>query len=92
MLSKCANSGCSALFRYLGEGKIFNLELAPPASIPGPQGETRVLHKVEHFWLCSQCMLSVTLIVENGQLIVRPLRSAPAGDKALAASANGQQK
>ena len=49
MVSKCHNSKCAAVFRYFGDGKLFEF---PPDSIR----ETSQL-----FWLCDRCVLTFTL-------------------------------
>ncbi|HYL13085.1 MAG TPA: hypothetical protein VEV41_08620 [Terriglobales bacterium] len=48
MLSKCVNPSCSARFRFLHEGRIFNL------LIPEPTTDANQLPRVaiEHYWLC----------------------------------------
>ena len=67
MLAKCANPVCGEHFRYLREGRIFNLEIDPPApgSSPGPQ------HRIEHFWLCEQCARSLTVVYDQGLVITK---------------------
>ena len=55
MLSKCANPRCAAVFQYLHDGKLFQVDtdrLGPqPASEKAPRS-------VEYFWLCAQCAAS----------------------------------
>ena len=48
MLSKCANPACYASFRRLSEGKLFVVE-------------ARQWGRVECFWLCDNCSLSLKL-------------------------------
>ena len=53
MLSKCLNPACNETFRYLSEGRIFNLELTTyeqPDRVPS--------HRVERYWLCRKCAIS----------------------------------
>ena len=71
MVSKCANPECSRHFHYLHEGKVFKLEF-DPAGWPGhdPPSEYGAGHRVEHFWLCSSCALTMTLAVEKGKGVV----------------------
>jgi len=57
MLSKCANPACSARFRYLHEGRIFNLQF--PQHAPGSQ-ESRP--RVEHYWLCTPCSRTLKVV------------------------------
>ena len=69
MLSKCANPQCSVPFRYLHEGRIFSVHadvdqrhITPPAI-------------VERYWLCSTCSNRLTLVLRNGQVTLKPLRT-----------------
>lgn len=55
MLSKCANPSCDARFRYLGDGRLFQVERRNGSSLP-PSA-----HNVEHFWLCARCAATHTL-------------------------------
>ncbi len=58
MLSKCANPGCAASFRYLHQGKLFRLD----AGIEEPGRETpKAAHRIEFFWLCAECTARMTL-------------------------------
>jgi hypothetical protein len=59
MLSKCANPGCSEIFRYLHAGKIFYLAPTPDLGI-AMEMLRPALH--ERFWLCAQCAKEMTLI------------------------------
>ncbi len=63
MLAKCANPGCSHVFRYFGTGKIFRLRHKS-----GGRGGT-----TEHFWLCAECAPVKTLAIEpDGKPVVIP--------------------
>ena len=67
MLAKCANPICGAHFRYLNQGRIFN--------VPVYESETRASsgpQRIEHFWLCSTCYVTLTLVVRNGKAEVQP--------------------
>ena len=77
MLSKCANPTCSAGFRYLRQGRIFNLEVSPIC----PNGDVQVSHKIEHFWLCDSCAGVMEVVWENGVVSTQPLRAARANAK-----------
>lgn len=70
MLAKCVNPVCGEHFRYLHEGKIFNIEIDPPApgASPGPH------HRIEHFWLCDRCARSLKVVLEHGVVMTKPLR------------------
>jgi hypothetical protein len=66
MLSKCANPGCSESFRYLGEGRLFQVERT--VKVEGSGGKAR---KIEHYWLCSRCSQAMRIgILENEALLI----------------------
>jgi hypothetical protein len=77
MLSKCANPACTARFRYLREGRIFNLEIKTLAS----NGSGRLSCKIEHFWLCDSCAEAMEVIWQNGVVSTRPLQPMPSTSK-----------
>jgi hypothetical protein len=61
MLAKCANPICGAHFRYLNQGRIYN--------VPVYSEDERTCmwpRRVEHFWLCSNCCVTLTLVWRNG--------------------------
>ena len=55
MVAKCANPSCGARFRYLNEGKLFQVERR------GAKGVSPTGHNVEHYWLCAGCAQRFTL-------------------------------
>jgi hypothetical protein len=59
MLAKCLNPACSAVFRYLSDGRIFHLEI-PVA------GDTSTSRRREYFWLCDSCCARFTVVLKNG--------------------------
>jgi hypothetical protein len=68
MINKCANPSCSTPLVYLREGKIFMVETPSQPGVVGstpigPKGQARV----EHFWLCGPCSLSMTLTFDSTQ-------------------------
>jgi hypothetical protein len=66
MLSKCANPGCSESFRYLGEGRLFQVERTVKADSSG--GKVR---KIEHYWLCGRCSQAMRIgVLENEALLI----------------------
>jgi hypothetical protein len=91
MLAKCANPGCSAPFRYLREGKLFQVERDENnmASFRGNRTRPRVDRRVEYFWLCGACAANVTLAFDRvrGMITVpirtpvRPVVSSPRPEK-----------
>ncbi len=72
MISRCANPYCGAPFRYLREGKLFQLYTG---SDPGPSSGSgqKTSRQMEYFWLCGQCAATLRLDFErkNGAVIVR---------------------
>jgi hypothetical protein len=78
MLSKCANPVCSETFRYLHQGRIFQL-------VPTPAMELAAVAKglllVERFWLCDACSKEMTVIWDGARAkVVRlPQKPIPTG-------------
>ncbi len=66
MLSKCANPACSQPFRYLRDGKLFEME-SHVASDKGTVSERKPGRKVEFFWLCGQCSSELTMVQDKEQ-------------------------
>jgi hypothetical protein len=65
MLAKCANPSCSTPLVYLREGKIFMVEYPSQPSVVGPVPGAKTQNRVEHFWLCGPCSLSMTLTFDR---------------------------
>ena len=70
MLRKCANPGCSNVFRYLHEGKLFRMETAI-GDEDGPTFGTDIdirkpARHIEFFWLCDNCSAAMTLTYQEG--------------------------
>lgn len=81
MVSRCANPACAAPFRYLHEGKLFQIErplnrnAANHNEFPDDATGRKPASQVELFWLCKNCSLTMTLIFEKGgRVVTRPLR------------------
>lgn len=68
MVSKCANPACFARFRYLHEGRIFNIDMAATGH------QQAHIPKIEYFWLCEECAETLKVVVENGTVVTRPRR------------------
>ena len=69
MLHKCANPACSTRYRYLGRGKLFQIEMErfeAEAAAEASLRKRRLLHRVERYWLCDDCASSLTLTFERG--------------------------
>jgi hypothetical protein len=67
MLSKCANPKCNAVFRRLGQGRLFeaNFDDAMRRRRSGSADAALQMRKepksVEHFWLCDECAQHMTI-------------------------------
>jgi hypothetical protein len=69
MLSKCINPACFVPFRYLHEGRIFQVDSV--ARTTGPN--VAPCHKTEFFWLCEKCARSMKVVLDHGVPVTRPL-------------------
>jgi hypothetical protein len=68
MLKKCANPACTAIFRYLREGKMFYVEteVFATADLSFPNAERKKgSRRLEHYWLCEACCVHVTLTFDQ---------------------------
>jgi hypothetical protein len=75
MLSKCANPACSQPFRYLRDGKLFEIETTSDTDA-STVGERKPSRRVEFFWLCGQCSTEMTVINDKDQgVITIPIRA-----------------
>jgi hypothetical protein len=76
MLSKCANPGCSASYRYFHNGQLFRIEIPAKQSSHSPDDENgmrKPLRRLEFFWLCDDCAPKWTLAFDQSAGIsVRP--------------------
>ena len=64
MVTKCFNSSCSASFRFLHSGKLFQFEKRPQ------QTEDTAIAPwlsigTEFFWLCEECAEKFTLVSDH---------------------------
>ena len=71
MLAKCLNPACDARFRYLNQGRIFNIEI--PFAMTNRE---RNFAQAECLWLCEHCSLTMKVIVDNGTVTTAPLEPA----------------
>ncbi len=86
MIAKCANPSCGAPFRYLREGRIFQVDRDPAGHrIVGPFliSDSGAPHRLEHFWLCGACARTMTLVVDGEGRVVAVAR--PPGQRRPAA-------
>jgi hypothetical protein len=75
VLEKCANPKCSAVFRNLGDGKLFRVPRV--GTISDSSGVVKKSVTMEHFWLCTKCAETMTLGIDRHRKVkVIPLRSA----------------
>lgn len=75
MVSKCANPGCSASFRYLHSGQLFRIEKPAKNTSPAVEedGMRKPLRRLEFFWLCDSCAGRMTLTFDGSVGVsVRP--------------------
>lgn len=86
MLAKCANPACSSRFLYLGEGKLFRIEVPAEGQPPEggePSGQPylvtrKPVRRVEHYWLCARCAASLTLAYDRNAGVIAVPRAAEA--------------
>ena len=74
LLDKCANPACSAKFRFLRDGKLFEIEtesFAPSRADGAPSGRER---RVEFCWLCDLCARFYVLSCDGKQVTTSPLQ------------------
>lgn len=90
MVSKCANPNCSAVFRYLREGRLFHFELRKSNSLR-KGSVTQNVGGHECFWLCATCSVKMTLVKDNGYVSVRPLESVAARAGAISNVSPGRR-
>jgi len=74
VLSKCANPECSEQFRFLHEGKVFQLTPTPEVQ---EMSEGAFPGLYERFWLCDRCSKEMTLIWAGTHAKLVPLPAAP---------------
>ncbi len=70
MLLHCLNPSCKTPFHHLNEGRVFSIE-----RIISTGGEP--CYRIEHFWLCGPCSLTLKVVVEDGQVTTQPIHPEP---------------
>lgn len=85
MVAKCANPVCCAPFRYLHLGRVFRIEIRGHSGNESGYGDN-CSSRVEHYWLCHVCSTSLTLAVQAGKVVTRPLHPAPRAPGSFAAA------
>ncbi len=83
MIDKCGSPSCSATFRYLRDGRLFRLENDPAS------GSSKS-NRVEYFWLCPACSLTMTLRLRADGTVTAVrlpelIRDLPHGDAVISA-------
>lgn len=76
MPSKCANPECTASFRYLHVGRLFQFETR---SRPQAEEERMPVQSVEFFWLCEKCAVQYRLISDDDGVHAVPYSRRGAG-------------
>lgn len=74
MLAKCVNPVCSAQFRFLHQGKLFEVEIhhRDNQSSNGQRALGNSKAHTERYWLCDQCTQEVDLHFDGRHgLVVR---------------------
>lgn len=60
MVNHCANPDCHKSLHYLRDGKVFLFSSKNSADC-----ESKLPHKLEHFWLCGACAKRWTLAMDG---------------------------
>ena len=66
MVSKCANPGCTATFRYFHSGQLFRLESLTNHDADDEMSMKTHVPRLEFFWLCNECAGKLTLTFQKG--------------------------
>ncbi len=79
MISKCANPECSASFRYLHEGKLFQFEVRlfdEPLIDHSTTSHNEKPSEIECFWLCDSCASTMAIVCEPNthRTVIVPLQ------------------
>jgi hypothetical protein len=66
MMSKCANPSCPSVFRYLREGKLFQVPAGISARVSAVKNDEGPMTPArdEFFWLCGACSKELTIEVD----------------------------
>jgi len=72
VLRKCANPVCATQFRYLHQGRLFEVEMQcqeNPSADGGSKPGSAKIH-VERLWLCDQCARQTSLRFDRREGLV----------------------
>ena len=92
VLQKCANPACCAQFRYLHQGKLFEIEIEYFNS-PSEADQVRLGNgrgRIERCWLCDQCADYMTLRVDRERRGVIVYSFADYDQKPVMLQSNGR--
>lgn len=88
MVTKCANRACSTEFHYLRNGKLFLVEIddqnAPLPFNPQMVTSPKKPRRVEHYWLCDECVQTLTLAIDRQRGVVTVPSGTPVARSAAA--------
>jgi hypothetical protein len=76
MLSKCANPACSRPFRYMRDGKLFEVDSAYESQTSAT-AEKKPARRVEFFWLCGECASNLTVIRDDEKGVITVPQTTP---------------
>ena len=69
MVSKCANPGCEAPFRYFHKGKLFRLDKESSyerrRQLGDEQAAKKPMRHIEFYWLCEDCAKTMTIAFDQ---------------------------
>ncbi len=92
MLNKCANPVCSAQFRYLHQGKLFEVEVQYSESPSRGQSKAgNGKRHAERCWLCDECAAHITLRFDarRGVVMVSSLKGSEEALTTASLQSNG---
>lgn len=91
VLQKCANPGCRAQFRYLHQGKLFEVEMqyfdSPSGDNRGKLGSGKA--QIERCWLCDHCAAYIVLRFDRRRGVIM-VSSAGHSEEKLTLQLNGR--
>jgi hypothetical protein len=70
VLRKCANPVCYVPFRYLHQGKLFEVEIQYSECPCGKGTSSNGKRYVERYWLCDQCAAHIALQPDSQRGVV----------------------
>jgi len=92
VLQKCANPVCRAQFRYLHEGKLFEIKIQYFDS-PSAYGQGRLGNgkgQIERCWLCDECAAYIALRFDRQHGVVMVSSFGDSDEKPVILHSNGR--